>query len=68
MITYTTAEVADQLRIGARKVRKVASEYGLGINVGGTAGYRYSQADIDALWEAMRPAQPIAAKRRRRSA
>lgn len=67
-MTYTTAEVAEQLRISKRKVRKQAATLGLGINVGGTAGYRYSQTDIDALWESMRPAQPIAAKRRRRSA
>lgn len=68
MITFTTAEVAEQLRISPRKVRKVADSIGAGANVGGTAGYRYTQTDIDALWDAMRPVQPVVAKRRRRSA
>lgn len=67
MTTFTTAEVAEQLRISSRKVRKQSAELGLGINVGGTAGYRYNQADVDALWESMRPVQHVAPKRRRRS-
>lgn len=68
MTTFTTAEVAEQLRIGTRKVRKVAASIGAGINVGGTAGYRYTQTDVDAMWDAMRPAQPITPRRKRRSA
>lgn len=67
MSTFTTAEVAEQLRISPRKVRKQSAELGLGIEVGGRAGYRYNQADVDALWDSMRPVQPVAAKRRRRS-
>lgn len=66
MITFTTAEVAEHLRCGPRKVRKVAKANGLGINLEGKAGYRYTQADVDALWEAMRPQQPVVAKRRKR--
>lgn len=68
MTTYTTAEVAEQLRISSRKVRKQAGALGLGINAEGRAGYRYSQADIDALWESMRPVQQVAPRRKRRSA
>jgi len=67
MTTFTTAEVAEQLRIGVRKVRKVAASIGAGINVGGTAGYRYTQSDVDALWDAMRPAQPVERRRKRRT-
>lgn len=51
-----------------RKVRKQSAALGLGINVGGAAGYRYSQADVDALWDSMRPVQTVARKRKRRSA
>lgn len=68
MITYTAAEVADELRISPRKVREVAKEIGVGANVGGTAGYRYSEADKLAIWESMRPVQEVAPRRRRRSA
>lgn len=68
MITFTAAEVADQLRISSRKVREVGKSIGVGANVGGTAGYRYSQSDVDAIWESMRPAPVVAQRRRRRSA
>lgn len=68
MTAFTTADVAEQLRISPRKVRKQAAILGLGIEVGGRAGYRYSQADIDALWESMRPVQAVERKRKRRSA
>lgn len=67
MITFTTAEVAEQLRITPRKVRKQSAELGLGANIGGTAGYRYTQADIDALWDSMRPVQQVAPRRRKRA-
>lgn len=68
MNTFTTAEVAEELRISTRKVRKQASALGLGIDVGGRAGYRYSDADKLALWESMRPAHPAERRRKRRSA
>lgn len=68
MTTFTTAEVADQLRISSRKVRNQAKALGLGIAVGGRAGFRYSQADIDALWDSMRPVQAAERRRKRRSA
>lgn len=68
MTTFTTAEVAEQLRISPRKVRKQSATLGLGINVGGTAGYRYNQADVDALWDSMRPVQTVERRRKRRSA
>lgn len=67
MTTFTTAEVAEQLRISPRKVRKQCAALGLGINVGGTAGYRYNQSDVDALWESMRPSQPVERRRKRRA-
>lgn len=68
MITYTATEVAEELRISPRKVREVAKDIGVGANVGGTAGYRYSEADKLAIWESMRPVQVVERRRKRRSA
>lgn len=68
MTTYTTAEVAERLRCSPRKVREVALTLGVGADLGGRAGYRFTEADIDALWESMRPAKPIPQQRRRRRA
>ena len=64
----TTAEVAERLRCSEWKVRKEAKRLGLGVNLAGRAGYRYTEADADALWESMRPVAPVERRRRRRSA
>lgn len=68
MTLHTTAEVAETLRVSPRKIRKTAAELGLGIEVGGRAGFRYTDDDVAALIESMRPVQPVPARRRRRSA
>lgn len=62
-----TAEVADRLLLSPRKVREVAIKNRIGINAGGRAGYRFTESDVTALVEAMRPAAPVK-KQRRRSA
>lgn len=64
----TTAEVAELFRCSPRKVRKMAAELGLGIDLGGRAGFRYTDADIAALEQDMRPAAPVTVTRRRRRA
>jgi hypothetical protein len=64
----TTSDVAERLRCSEWKVRKQAKVLGLGINLGGRAGYRYTEADVDVLWDSMRPAQPVERRRKRRSA
>jgi excisionase family DNA binding protein len=51
----TTREVAALLRCTPRKVTKTATEHGIGANLGGRAGFRFTEADIDALRESMRP-------------
>lgn len=65
--TKTTAEVADRLRISKRKVTDLATKHSIGANVGGSAGFRFREADVEALWEAMRPAVEVAPRRRRRA-
>jgi hypothetical protein len=66
--TLTTADLAERLRCGERKIRKAATALGIGVNLGGRAGYRYTEAEADALWESLRPVQTVERRRRRRSA
>lgn len=65
--TLTTADLAERLRCSERKVRKSAVKLGIGIDLGGRAGYRYTEAEADALWESLRPAKPVERRRRRRA-
>lgn len=65
---YSAAELAMELGLKtARKVNREAVALGLGINLGGRAGYRYSEEDRRRLIAALRNEAPVA-KRRRRSA
>lgn len=68
MSTKTAPEVAEELRISTRKVTDLATELGIGANVGGSAGFRFRESDVLALWDAMRPKVEVAPRRRRRSA
>lgn len=64
----TAAEVADILRCKPRKVWTEAAKHGIGANLGGRAGWRFTRADVDALRAALRPAPAPSQRRRRRSA
>lgn len=66
MQTQTVYEVAEEFRCSPRKVSDVARENSIGAQLGGTAGWRFTEADKLALWEAMRPKQVVAVRRRRR--
>lgn len=66
--TLTTTDLAERLRCSERKVRKAAKALGIGVNLGGRAGYRYTEAEADALWDSLRPVQTVERRRRRRSA
>jgi hypothetical protein len=66
--TLTTADLAERLRCSERKIRKAAAALGIGADLGGRAGYRYTEAEADALWESLRPVQTVERRRRRRSA
>lgn len=65
--TLTTADLAERLRCSERKIRKAAAALGIGADLGGRAGYRYTEAEADALWESLRPVQPVERRRRRRA-
>ncbi|SDC44868.1 hypothetical protein [Nocardioides lianchengensis] len=70
METQTVYEVADEFRCGREKIAKTAREHGIGMNLGGSAGWRFTAADKEALREALKPKQavPVARRRRRRAA
>lgn len=65
--TFTAAEVAEQMRVSKRTVTELATKLGLGANFGGSSGYRFREADIDALWESLRPKAEEPVRRRRRA-
>lgn len=64
---YTSQHLADEFDVEVETMRRRLRELGLGLNFGGRAGYRYSEADRLALIESLRPVV-TPARRRRRSA
>lgn len=68
MNTQTVYEVAEEFRCSARKVSDLARANGIGANLGGRAGWRFTEADKLALWDAMRPVAKVNPRRRRRLA
>lgn len=54
--TYTVAEVAAWLRCGRKKVADVARANGIGMQLGGRAGWRFTAADRLAIKRALTPA------------
>lgn len=68
MTTFTAPEVAEEFRCSAWKVKKVARENGIGVNLDGSAGWRFTEADKQRLWDAMRPKKAAPVRRRRRAA
>lgn len=64
MSDLTTADVGEQLRCHPQTIARHALRLGIGVNLGGRAGYRFTEADVAALREALRP-KPIAKQRKR---
>lgn len=64
----TIYEVAADLKCSPRKVAAVAKDHNIGMNLKGSAGWRFTAADRERLKLALRPA-PVApaARRRKRS-
>lgn len=66
---YTTADLAASVGFASRKtVLRHAKTLGLGIDLGGRAGKRFSEADRQRLIESLRPAPAPPTRRRRRAA
>lgn len=67
--TLTIYEVAARLRCGRQKIATVARRHGIGMQLGGSAGWRFTEADYARLLAALSPApEPAVRRRRRRSA
>ena len=63
---YTTTDLAAEFGLTTKTIRKKAAKLGLGIDLDGRAGFRYSEADRAKLIESMRPIVDVAPRRRRR--
>ena len=64
---FTIHEVAEEFRCSPRKLSDVARANEIGAQLSGRAGWRFTEADKLALWEAMRPAKQAIVRRRRRA-
>lgn len=49
----TAREAAALLKCSPRKVTKTATEHSIGINLGGRAGFRFTEDEVGRLAEAM---------------
>lgn len=65
---YSTAELAAKVGLSRKTTRARAKALGLGIDRQGRAGFAYSEADLQRLIASMRPAEPVARRRKRRAA
>ena len=65
---YRTDDLAAEFGIAPKTLRKKARALGIGIDLKGTAGFRYSAADRQRLIESMRPPAPVKKSRGRRAA
>lgn len=65
---YTTADLAARLNVSRKTVLKRVKAIGVGLDFEGRAGLRFSEADYQALVDSMKPAAPVAARRKRRVA
>lgn len=63
---HTTADVAAKLGCSPSTVRNRAKDAGVGINLDGSAGMRFSDRDIEKLVASLRPSAAPAPTRRRR--
>lgn len=59
----TAAEVALAFKCSKRKVTDEASRLGIGYNLGGSAGFRFTEADVAALRRALTPAPKVEGRR-----
>ena len=65
MSDLTAREVAETFGCSPRKVWDVARAHGIGYQLGGRAGWRFTEADVDKLRKAM---APVVVPERKRSA
>jgi hypothetical protein len=68
MSDLTTADVANRLACSPYKVRALAQQVGIGVNLGGRAGYRFTEAEYEQLRSSMRVLPTPKRRSRRRVA
>lgn len=65
---HTTETLATELGVAKKTIRKRAKALGIGIDLEGRAGFRYSESDRRALLDSLRPSTPAPKRRKRRAA
>lgn len=65
---HTTETLAEELGVHRKTIRRRAKALGIGIDLQGRAGFRYSEADRRRLLESLRPDAPAPKRRKRRAA
>lgn len=58
-----THDVAKQFGCSRRKIRELARQLGIGYDLGGRAGFRFTPADVDRFRTALAPKPPVEQKR-----
>lgn len=68
-VALNAEEIATRLRCSSRKVKDLAAEHGIGMQLGGRAGWRFTELDYRRLCDKLRPeADPDVVDRRRKRA
>ena len=62
---FTTAALAAEFGVNTKTIRRKAGELRIGIDFGGSAGFRYNAEDRRRLIESLKPEAPAPRKRRR---
>lgn len=62
-----THEAAEALDMSEYTVRKLARRVGVGYNIGGASGWRFTPAEVERMRDSMRPAAATPRRRRRRA-
>lgn len=58
-----TSDLAHQFRCSQWKVRTLARELGVGYDLGGRAGFRFTPGDVEKIRKALAPKPPVERKR-----
>jgi hypothetical protein len=61
---FKTDDLALELDCSRKTIRRKAAILGIGIDLGGRAGFRYSNEDRRRLLESLKPDQPAPRKRK----
>ena len=58
-----TRDLAKQFGCSERKVRLIARQLGVGMDLGGRAGFRFTPGDVERIRAALAPKPPVERKR-----